>query len=84
MADPVCPPDGQNSPCGFEASQNPDEFFAIFSPVRAHHQGYAGIFAAAFNEFGQIRFPKVFVPQFLLSDSGGTASIYLLNRSIRC
>jgi hypothetical protein len=84
MENPGCPPDGQNSTCGFEASRNPDEFQGIVSSVRSYHQAHAGIFAAVSDENGQILLPKGFVSQFLLSDSGGAASIYLLNQSLLC
>ena len=84
MENPGCPPDGQNSTCGFEASQDPDEFRGIVSAVRSYHQAYAGIFAAVSDEYGQTLLPKEFVPQFLLSDSGGTAPVYLLNQALLC
>jgi hypothetical protein len=34
--------------------------------------------------YGQTLLPKEFVPQFLLSDSRGTAPIYLLNQTLLC
>jgi hypothetical protein len=84
MENPGCPQDGKNSPCGFEASQDPDEFRGIVSAARSYHQSYSGIFAAVSDEYGQTLFPKVFGLQFLLSDSGGTAPIYLLNQALLC
>jgi hypothetical protein len=84
VEDPDCRTAGQNSTCGFEASRNPDEFQGIVSSVRSYHQAHAGIFAAVSDENGQILLPKGFVSQFLLSDSGGTAPIYLLNQSLLC
>jgi hypothetical protein len=84
METPGCPQDGQNSPCGFEASQDPDEFRGIVSAARSYHQSYSGIFAAVSDEYGQTLFPKVFGLQFLLSDAGGTAPIYLLNQALLC
>jgi hypothetical protein len=84
MERPGCPPDGQNSTCGFEAGQDPDEFHSIVSTVRSYHQSYCGIFAAVSDEYGQTLFPKEFVPQFLLSDSGGISPIYLLNQALLC
>jgi hypothetical protein len=84
MEDPDCRTAGQNSTCGFEASRNPDEFQGIVSSVRSYHQAHAGIFAAVSDENGQILLPKGFVSQFLLSDSGGAAPIYLLNQSLLC
>ena len=84
MENPGCPSGGQNAACGFEASQDPDELRGIVSAVRSYHQAYAGIFAAVSDEYGQTFLPKEFVPQFLLSDSGGTAPIYLLNQALLC
>ncbi|OEU62793.1 MAG: hypothetical protein BBJ57_07130 [Desulfobacterales bacterium PC51MH44] len=84
MEDPGCRPAGQNSTCGFETSQGPDEFQGIVSSVRSYHQVYAGIFAVVSDEYGQTLLPKEFVPQFLLSDSGGAAPIYLLNQALLC
>ena len=84
MEDPGCRPAGQNSTCGFETSQAPDEFRGIVSSVRSYHHPYAGIFAAVSDEYGQTLLPKEFVPQFLLSDSGGAAPIYLLNQALLC
>ena len=84
MARPGCPPDGQNSSCGFEAGRDPVEFRGIVSTVRSYHQSHSGIFAAVPDEYGQTLFPKKFVPQFLLSDSGDTAPIYLLNQALLC
>jgi hypothetical protein len=62
----------------------PDEFRGIVSSVRSYHQVHAGIFAAVSDEYGQALLPKEFTPQFLLSDSGGTAPIYLLNQALLC
>ena len=84
MVNPGCPLDGQSSNCGFEAGQEPEKFRAIVPAVRSYQQSYSGIFAAVTDEFGQSLFPKEFIPQFLLSDSGGTASIYLLNQALLC
>jgi hypothetical protein len=84
VQDPDCPPAGQNSTCGFEASQDPDGFRSIVSPVRPYRQVYAGIFAAVSDEYGQIFLQKEFVPQILLSDSDGAAPIYILNQSLLC
>ena len=84
MERPGCPPDGQNSSCGFEAGRDPVEFRGIVSAARSYQQLYCGIFAAVSDEYGQTLFPKEFVPQFLLSDSGGTAPIYLLNQALLC
>jgi len=84
MENPGCPSGGQNAACGFEASQEPDEFRGIVSAVRSYHQVHAGIFAAVSDEYGQTLLPKEFAPQFLLSDSGGTAPIYLLNQALLC
>jgi hypothetical protein len=84
MENPGCPSGGQNSTCGLEASQDPDEFHGIVSAVRSYHQAYAGIFAAVLYEYGQTLLPKKFVPQFLLFDSSGTAPIYLLNQTLLC
>jgi hypothetical protein len=75
MENPGCPPGEQNATCGFEAGQDPDER-GLVSAVRSYHQGHDGIFAAVFDEYGQTLLPKEFVPQFLLSDSRGTAPIY--------
>ena len=84
MENPGCPPDGQNSSCGFEAGRDPDEFHGIVSTVRSYHQSHSGIFAAVSDEVGQILFPKEFVPQFLLLDSGRTTPLYLLNQALLC
>jgi hypothetical protein len=84
MENPGCPQDGQNSPCGFEASQDPDDFRGMVSAVRSYHQVHTGIFAAVSDEYGQTLLPKEFVLQFLLSDSGGTAPIYLFNQALLC
>ena len=84
MQNPGCLPDGQNSSCGFESSQDPVEFHGIVSTVRSYHQPHSGIFAAVSDEYSQTLFPKEFAPQFLLSDSGETAPIYLLNQALLC
>jgi hypothetical protein len=84
MAPHGCQPAEQNSTCGFETGQNPDEFHGIVSSARSYHQTYSGIFAAGFDEYGQSRFPGEFISQFPLSDSGGQAPIYLLNQSLLC
>ena len=83
MENSGCQPDGQNATCGFEAGQDPDER-GIVSAVRSYHQWHDGIFAAVSDEYGQTLLPKEFVPQFLLSDSRGTAPIYLLNQTLLC
>ena len=84
MEYPGCPQAGQNATCGFVASQDPDEFRGIISAVRSYHQVHSGIFAAVSDEYCQTFLPKEFTPQFLLSDSGGTAPIYLLNQALLC
>jgi hypothetical protein len=76
-----CPLDGQNRNCDFETGHEPDEFRGIVSAVRSYHQWYSSIFAAVSNESGQTLFAKEFVPQFLLSDSGGTVPIFLHNQA---
>jgi hypothetical protein len=40
MAPHGCQPAEQNSTCGFETSQNPDEFHGIVSSARSYHQAY--------------------------------------------
>ena len=84
MENTGCLPGGQKSPCGFEASQNPDGFHGIISAVRSYHQPYAGIFAMVSAEFGQTLHPKEYLPQILLSYSDETIPIYLLNQSLLC
>jgi hypothetical protein len=84
MEHPGCPAVGPNNPCGFEASQGPDEFHGIVSAVRICRQIYAGIFAVVSDEYGQTRLTGEFIPQFRLPDSRGTAPIYLLNQSQLC
>ena len=84
MEEPDCRTTGQDSTCGFEANQNLDEFPGIVSSVRPHHQTHTGIFAAVSDEYVQTRLTGEFVTQFLLSASGGTVPIYLLNQSQLC
>ena len=84
MEDSDCRTAGQDSRCGFETRQIPDEFQGIVSSDRSYYQAHTGIFAAASDEYGQTRLPDEFVPQFLLSDSGGTTPIYLLNQALLC
>ncbi len=84
MEDPDCRSTGQNSSCGFEANQSPDEFEGIVSSVRSYQYAYAGIFSAISDECGQTHLTGEFVPQFLLSDPGGAAPIYLLNQTLLC
>jgi hypothetical protein len=84
MAPHGCQPAEQNSTCGFETGQSPDEFHGIVSSARSYHQTYSGIFAAASDEYGRSRFPGELISQFPLSDSGGQAPIYLLNQSLLC
>ena len=84
MAPHGCQPAEQNSTCGFETSQIPDEFHGIVSSARSNHQVYSGIFAAASDVYGQFRVPGEFISQFPLSDSGGQTPIYLLNQSLLC
>jgi hypothetical protein len=84
MAPHGCQPAEQNSTCGFETSQRPDEFHGIVSSARSYHQTYSGIFAAGSDEYRQFRVPGEFISQFPLSDSGGQAPIYLLNQSLLC
>jgi len=84
MAPHGCQPADQNSTCGFETSQIPDEFQGIVSSARSYQQAYSGIFATASDVYGQFRVPGEFISQFPLSDSGGQAPIYLLNQSLLC
>lgn len=84
VENPGCAPAGQNSTCGFEAGQDPDEFRGIVSHDRTYNQTHTGIFAAASEEYNQTHSSDEFVPQFLLSDSGGTSPIYLLNQTLLC
>lgn len=84
MEDPDCRTTGQDSTCGFEASQIPSEFPGIVSSVRSHQQAHTGIFAAVSAEYAQTRLTGEFVTQFLLPDSGGIAPIYLLNQALLC
>jgi hypothetical protein len=84
MEKPGCPPYGQNSPCGFETGRQPDKFHGIVCAVRSNQQSYSGIFAAASDEWGQTLFSREFVPRFLLSDSSGTAAIFLRNQALLC
>ncbi|MCK4987895.1 MAG: hypothetical protein KAS40_20315 [Desulfobacterales bacterium] len=79
-----CQPAGQNSTCGFETGQSPDEFHGIVASVRSYHQVYSGIFAAAADEDGRSRVPGEFISQLPLSDSGGQTPIYLRNQSLLC
>ncbi len=82
MENPGCPPGGQNSTCGFEASQNPDEFQGIVSSVRSYNPVNTGIFTAASDGYDPSLLPGEFISQFLLSDSDGAAPIYLQNQSL--
>jgi hypothetical protein len=84
MAPHGCQPGEQNSTCGFETSQSPDEFHGIVSTARSYHQADSGIFAAASDVYGQFRVPGEFISQLPLSDSGGQTPIYLLNQSLLC
>lgn len=84
MEDSDCRTTGQDSTCGFQNSQIPDEFQGIVSFVRSHSQSHSGIFAAATDEYAQTRQTAEFVTQFLLSDSGGSVPIYLINQSQLC
>jgi hypothetical protein len=84
MENPGCSPGGQNSTCGFEAGQNPDEFQGIVSSVRSYHQEHSGIFAAGSDEYGQTHLNGELIPPLFLSGSGATAPIYLLNQSQLC
>jgi hypothetical protein len=84
METPGCPSGEQNSTCGFEANQDPAEFRSIVSSVRSYRQAHAGIFASVSDEYAQTLLPKEFIPQILLSESGGAAPIYLLNQSLLC
>lgn len=84
MENPGCSPAGKNNTCGFEVSQDPNEFRGIVSSLRSYHQVDAGIFAAVSDKYGQALLPKEFVLLFLLSDLGGATPIYLLNQSLLC
>jgi len=84
MEDPDCGTTGQDSTCGFEAGQTPDEFPGIVSSVRSHQQAHTGIFAGVSAEYAQTRLTAEFVTQLLLPDSGGTVPIYLINQSQLC
>ncbi len=77
-----CQPGGQNSTCGFEASQAPDEFHGIVSSVRSYNPGNTGIFTAASDGFDPGLLPVEFLSEFLLSDSDGAIPIYLQNQSL--
>ena len=79
-----CLPGGQQSPCSFEAGQNPAEFPGIVSSVRSVQQADAGIFTAVIYESDQTLLTKEFVPQILLFDLDETPPIYLLNQSLLC
>ncbi len=82
MENPGCPPGGQNSTCGFEASQALDEFHGIVSSVRSYNPVNTGIFTAASDGYGLSLLPGEFISQFLLSDSDGAVPIYLQNQSL--
>lgn len=84
MADSDCQTAGQDSNCGIQTSQIPDDLKGIVSSVRSHHQVHTGIFAAVFDEYAQTRLTAEFFPQFLLPDPGGTVPIYLINQSLLC
>jgi hypothetical protein len=79
-----CQPAEQNSTCGFETGQSPDEFYGIVPSARAYHPVYSGIFAIAVDDYGQFSVSGELISQFPLSDSGGQAPIYLLNQSLLC
>jgi len=66
MAPHGCQAAAQNSTCGFETSQSPDEFHGIVSSARSYHQGYSGIFAAASDEYGLVHIPGEFISQLPL------------------
>lgn len=84
MEDSDCRTASQDSTCGFEAGQIPDEFHGIVSSVRSYYPVYAGIFAAASDESRQIRLNGEWVPPLFLSGSDGTVPIYLINQSQLC
>ena len=84
MAPHDCQSAEQNSTCGFETSQRPDEFHGIVSSARSYHPAYFGIFAAGSDEYGLFHIPGDFISQFPLLDSGGQTPIYLLNQSLLC
>jgi hypothetical protein len=81
MANPGCPPGVQNSTCGFEASQNPDEFQGIASSFRSYNQVNIRIFTAASCGYLSLLSGE-FVSQCLLFDSNGAAPIFLQNQSL--
>lgn len=82
MKNPGCPPDEQNSTCGFEARQEPDEFYGIVSSVRSYNPVNTGIFTAASDGFDLSLLAGEFISKFLLSDSDGAVPIYLQNQSL--
>ena len=84
MEDSDCRTAGQDSTCGIQTGQIPDNLQGIVSTDRSHHKPHTGIFAPASDEDGQTRLAKAFVQPFLLSDSGGAVPIYLLNQSQLC
>ena len=84
MAPHGCQPAEQNSTCGFETGQSPDEFHGIVSTARSYHQVYAGIFAVVSDEDRQFRIAGKSVSQFPMPDPGGQPPIYLLNQSLLC
>lgn len=84
MENPACPPNGQNSTCGFEAGQEPDVFQGLVSSIRSYHTPYNGIFAAGSNQYGQIGLNDKLIPLLVFSGSAATTPIYLLNQSQLC
>ncbi|MGD2097004.1 MAG: hypothetical protein PVG35_05445 [Desulfobacterales bacterium] len=84
MQSSTCTPDGPNSSCGFETSQEPGKFHSIVSSARSNHQSHVGIFTAVSDEYGQPLLPKTHMPQILLPDSGRATAIYLFNQSLLC
>ena len=84
MEDSDCRTAGQDSTCGIQTGQIPDDLQGIVSTDRSQHKPHTGIFAPASDEDGQTRLAKAFVPPLLLSDSGGAVPIYLLNQSQLC
>jgi hypothetical protein len=83
MASDGCQPVAQNSSCGFEGSPGPNKFFGIIPAVIPDNNEAGGIFNDVSAD-GSVHVTGEFLPQTIISGTGRSTSIYLINNSLLC
>ena len=83
MASDGCQPVAQNSSCGFEVSPGSNKFFGIIPAVITDNSEAGDIFSDVSAD-GSVHVAVEFHPQTIISGTGHSTSIYLINNSLLC